>query len=238
MEDTGEAAELPLDDAGTRLRRARETAGLSRKQLAEITKVPERHLLAIEEGNFAALPGRTYAIGFSRSYARAVGEDAAAIAALVREELAAGDPARRTAPAFEPGDPARIPSSRFAWLSALAAVVAIVAGLAFWRGYYAPGGELPSILPSETPAPLATVPPSATPVPAPVEFTAPAGFAPPVVPAPSTAPPSAVTTTRPKPRPTDRPPVHASPAATPSAGASPSQSPPPVPVATPPATAD
>ncbi len=174
MDDTVDAAELPLDGVGVRLARAREAAGLSRARVAAITKIPERHLLAIEQGNFAALPARTYAIGFSRSYARAVGENEIEIAALVRAEIGAGQGDRnlRGVPAFEPGDPARVPSSRLAWLSALAAVAVIVAGVVFWRGYYAPGGELPSILPGPTPsATLASTPPVAAPA-GPVVLTA------------------------------------------------------------------
>lgn len=146
-------AELPLESVGARLARARETAGISRAQLTEITKIPERHLVLIEAGNFAALPARTYAVGFSRSYARAVGLDEAAIVADVRGELAALEPeTRRTLPAFEPGDPARAPSSRFVWIAVLAVLGVIVAGIALWPGYYQPGGTLPSLIKEEPPA--------------------------------------------------------------------------------------
>lgn len=163
--DEASEVELPLDGAGTRLLRAREAAGMTRAQLAAMTKIPERHLAAIEAGNFAALPARTYAVGFSRSYARAVGLDEQEIAALVRAELAeqvADTPRRSAPPSFEPSDPARVPSARFAWLSALAALVLILAGLAWWRGMFAPGGELPSILPEETPSAAASTGPVAT----------------------------------------------------------------------------
>ena len=151
-------AELPLDHAGARLLRAREAAGMSRAQVAAETKIPERHLVAIEEGNYAALPARTYAVGFSRSYAKAVGANEAEIVAAVREDLAdqALEPAHRGVPAFEPGDPGRVPSSSIAWLAALLALAAVVAGLYFgWKSYFAPAGALPSILAEETPAPVA-----------------------------------------------------------------------------------
>ncbi len=169
-------AELPLDSAGTRLVRAREAAGLTRAQVAAATRIPERHLIAIEQGDYAALPARTYAVGFSRSYAKAVGANDAEIVEAVRAELAMAEPEapRRQVQTFEPGDPARVPSARFAWLAALAALAVIVAGFAFWRSYYAPGGELPSILPPETPAPApAASPAQAPPAPSgPVVFTA------------------------------------------------------------------
>lgn len=149
---------------------------MSRAQLAVITKIPERHLAAIEAGNFAALPARTYAVGFSRSYAKALGLDEREVVDQVRAELAQQEPApMRASPAFEPGDPARVPAARFAWIAALAVLLVVAAGFAFaWRSYYAPGGALPSILPEETAAPPA--PASAAPVAAPsggpVVFTA------------------------------------------------------------------
>lgn len=168
-------AELPLDGAGTRLVRGREAAGMTRSQLAAITKIPERHLAAIEAGDFSALPARTYAVGFARNYARAVGLDQNEIADAVRAELAAqsSEPPRRTVPSFEPGDPARVPSARFAWVSLGAAVVLILAGFAFWRSYYAPGGELPSILAEETASAVPSAAPTQAPAAAgPVVFTA------------------------------------------------------------------
>jgi cytoskeletal protein RodZ len=165
--DEASEAELPLDGVGGRLLRAREAAGITRVQLAAITRIPERHLAAIEVGDFTALPAKTYAIGFSRSYARAVGLDEQDIATEVRAELAeleADSPRRSAAPSFEPSDPARVPSAGFAWLSALAALVLILAGLAWWRGMFAPGGDLPSILPEESPSAAASEAP-ATPAP-------------------------------------------------------------------------
>lgn len=157
--------ELPLETAGQVLCRAREAAGFARSQVAELTKIPERHLLAIEQDDFAALPARAYAVGFSRTYARALGLDEAEIARMVRTELdgAHAEPAPRAA-TFEPGDPARIPSSAFAWLAAVLAIGVIVAGFLFWRNYYSPAAELPPII-ADAPAPPA-VPVPATPAPA------------------------------------------------------------------------
>lgn len=174
----GEAveAELPLESVGVKLMRAREAAGMTRSQLAALTRIPERHLSAIEAGDFAALPARTYAIGFSRSYAKALGLDETGIAGEVRAELAAQEPEpqRRGLPTFEPGDPARVPGSRLAWLAALGVLAVILAGLLLWRSPWSPGGSLPSILPDETPAPVvaaSSVPAAPTPAGA-VVFTA------------------------------------------------------------------
>ena len=156
--------ELPQDTAGRALCRAREAAGLSRAQIAEHTKIPERHLLAIEQDNYAALPARTYAVGFSRTYARALGLDEAEITRMVREELdgAPVDTAPRAA-TFEPGDPARIPSSAFAWLGAALVLGVVVACFLYWRSYWFPAAELPPIA-TETPAAVASAPAAPPPV--------------------------------------------------------------------------
>lgn len=144
--------ELPLETAGHILARARAAQGLTRAQIAELTKIPERLLLAIEENNFAALPARTYAVGFSRNYARALGIDEAEVTRLVRAELdgAPAEPSLRAA-TFEPGDPARIPSSAFAWLAGILALGVVIAGLIFWRSYYSPAAELPPIVADPAP---------------------------------------------------------------------------------------
>jgi len=147
-------AQLPLDRAGARLKRAREAAGTSLAQVAAATKIPERLLAAIEDSRFSALPSRIYAIGFSRSYARLVGLDEAEIVKEVRAEIDSTAPRGDivTAQAFTPGDPARVPERRLAMFAALGAVLVIVAGLVFWHNAYNPAGSLPSILPADAPS--------------------------------------------------------------------------------------
>ncbi|MXO62293.1 helix-turn-helix domain-containing protein [Qipengyuania oceanensis] len=134
---------------GQRLRAAREAAGLEIAQVSAETRIPERHLRVIESGDFSALPARTYAVGFSRSYARVVGLDEKEIAADVREELAgSGDRSDRPR-AMEPGDPARVPSRGLALASALAVILLIVGGFAFYRSYLAPGAGPGSLIAQE-----------------------------------------------------------------------------------------
>lgn len=152
MNEEAEPADdrLPLEGVGQQLKRAREKAGLSVEQLAANTRIPIRHLQVIEAGNFAALPARTYAIGFSRSVARAVGLDEAHIADQLRNELADRyDPADHRPAKFEPGDPARIPSRGLAWFSAFAVLLLIVGALAFFRSSIFPGSGPGSIMPPE-----------------------------------------------------------------------------------------
>ena len=130
--------ELALHGVGDRLRLAREQAGMTVEQVAAETRIPQRQLELIEAGDFAALPARTYAIGFSRSYAKAVGLDEKEITQAVREELAQSAPAdrHRSAATFEPGDPARVPSTGLALFSAFAAVLLIVGAVVFYRTFF------------------------------------------------------------------------------------------------------
>jgi cytoskeleton protein RodZ len=151
-------AELPLDTPGVRLRRAREAAGLSIADIAARTKIGERHLASLETDSYAALASRAYAVGFARSYARTVGLDEKEIAASVREAMDYNTPAgeRHQVSSFEPGDPARVPSPRLAWLAALAALAAGIAGLVYWRSYYVPAATLPEL--TSDPPPVAAQP--------------------------------------------------------------------------------
>ncbi len=170
MADLG-TTELELDGSGARLRRAREAAGLSVSDVSAQTKIPERLIAAIEDGNFAALPARAYAVGFSRSIARLVGLDEKEITKTVRAEIdgVSGEDSTAT-PTFEPGDPARVPSSGLAWLAGLLALAVVIAVALYWRSYYAPAQTLPSLAPAETPAapglPAAASAPTTVPAPA------------------------------------------------------------------------
>lgn len=143
--------ELPLDGAGGRLRRAREAAGQTLEQIAAKTRIPQRHLETIEANDFGALPSRTYALGFSRTYARAVDLNNEEIAEQVRGHLAelGDDPATHRAATFEPGDPARVPSRGLAWFSGFAAILLIVGGFAFFRDYFIPGSGPASLISGE-----------------------------------------------------------------------------------------
>lgn len=143
--------------AGTRLRAAREARRLDLSHIAAETRIPLRHLEAIEEGDFGALPSRTYAIGFSRTFAKAVGLDDAAIVAAVRAELAEGHGHRSAASAgMEPGDPAKLPSAGLAWFGAFAALVLAAGLIAFFTTRFGAGtGPAPLAEPAP-PAPAAT----------------------------------------------------------------------------------
>ena len=137
---------------GGKLAAAREAKGMSIEQLAAKTRIPERHLATVEAGDFANLPGRSYAIGFSRTYAKAVGLDGKQIVEEVREELGVEDPRERRMAReqkFEPGDPARVPSRGLALLSALAVALLLTGGFLFYRTYFIAGEGPGSLLTAE-----------------------------------------------------------------------------------------
>jgi transcriptional regulator with XRE-family HTH domain len=142
---------------GATLRAAREALGLSRKDIAERTRITARHVEALEAGDYDTLPGRPYALGFARSYAKAVGLDEAMIADAVRAELGARAPAPepRVIHQFEAGDPAKTPSRLISWLAGLLVVAVLGLGLVFWRSYYWPSAELPALVGPEEPRPAA-----------------------------------------------------------------------------------
>lgn len=178
-QDTSQSPPAPPSSVGEDLRAAREAQGLSRADIATRTRVAERHLISIEENRFSQLAAPTYAIGFSRAYARAVGMDEAAIAARVRRQLDA-EPQSRPAPlpSFEPGDPARVPPSRIAWIAGLLAIVVVGLLLVFWNDFLSPEGKLPDLAPDarrSAAAPANVAQPKAGPQPAsggPVVLTA------------------------------------------------------------------
>ncbi len=122
-----------VNSAGERMRAAREAAGMSLKDVAETTRVPLRHLAALEEGDFSALPGTTYCAGFARAYARAVGMDEAALVSQIKAEIGEMGGMGQDAYEFEEAvNPARVPPRWLAWVGA-GLVVVLAAGYGLWR---------------------------------------------------------------------------------------------------------
>lgn len=131
---------------GARLAAAREAAGLSRADIAARTRIAERHIVAIDEDRFSDLASSTYAVGFARQYARALGLDEQQVADDVREALAAREPkSSHLVPVFEPGDPARVPGTTIAWGAALGALVVVIVVWILWPSYYSPSAAPPDL---------------------------------------------------------------------------------------------
>lgn len=133
--------------AGDRLRTAREARRIDLAHIAAETRIPVRHLEAIEAGAYDTLPSRTYAIGFARNYARIVGLDEKSIADAVRADLAEGGLHPSVmAGGMEPGDANKLPSRGLAWFGAFAAFLLIAGVIAFASTYFRAGAPLPSLI--------------------------------------------------------------------------------------------
>lgn len=118
---------------GDRLRSARTKAGLDLSDIATRTRVPLRHLQAIEAGDYSELPSTTYCVGFVKSYARAVELDETSMASDLRSELGqTRADAVYDSPGYEDADPVRMPSRLLAWTAAGLALL-IAGGYGIWR---------------------------------------------------------------------------------------------------------
>jgi cytoskeleton protein RodZ len=157
--------------AGEALRAARDAQGLSLDDVSMRTRVPTRHLEAIERGDWTALPSRTYAVGFGRAYARAVGLSDVAIANQVRQEVSRIGPRQPEYTPYEMADPTRVPSRGIAVVAAgIALALLILGGLWFASMRYAGGGDGGGDGAGTTPAAnavVASVPAATAPVPPP-----------------------------------------------------------------------
>jgi cytoskeletal protein RodZ len=62
-------------DFGTMMKRARETRGISLRQIADVTRISISALEALERNDISRLPGGLFSRAFVRSYATEVGLD-------------------------------------------------------------------------------------------------------------------------------------------------------------------
>ena len=147
-----EAIEPGTHRTGVVLAKAREAAGIDLVDLAHDTRIPLRHLQAIEADSHASLPALPYTIGFVKSFAKAVGLDPEAVATQFRSETSklAHVP---SLPSLEPLDERRLPS-RGLVTSSVAIIVLIIAGLSAWgAGLFDPEAPVAPVV-AEAPAPV------------------------------------------------------------------------------------
>src|SRR3712207_4357617 len=83
-----------MSELGERLREARESQGISLSQAAVETRILQRYLVALEDGDYQHLPGDVYARGFIRIYADALGAQADELIELYRRERGMSEPIR------------------------------------------------------------------------------------------------------------------------------------------------
>jgi cytoskeleton protein RodZ len=81
-------ADAPLETVGQDLRAARLRRGDDLATVSRALKIRKDHLEALEEDRLDALPGRTYAVGFVRTYADFLGLDALQMVERFKAEIA------------------------------------------------------------------------------------------------------------------------------------------------------
>ena len=148
--------------AGAMLRAGREAAGLTIAAAAQQLKLAPRQVIALEDDDFAGLPGRTFIRGFIRNYARLLRLDADEVLAALPDAAA---PAANEHPSLAPtprpmgelpADASRRPSpARWAIPLALVAVVTVAAVYEMARPPAEPGRPAALDKPSPAPSPVA-----------------------------------------------------------------------------------
>jgi cytoskeleton protein RodZ len=156
LEPMQESPPQPVSRVGDTLRDQRQSLSLSLTDIASTLRIRRDYLQALEEGHFEALPGRSYATGFLRTYAGFLGLDSKEI---IRQYQA--DIARLTAtPDYQMPTP--LPEGRIPGGSVLA--VAFGGALLIYALWYALSPhdrskvEAPPPLPVEAPAAPQIVP--------------------------------------------------------------------------------
>ncbi|WP_343565437.1 helix-turn-helix domain-containing protein [Kiloniella sp. b19] len=76
-----------FESVGDTLRKAREKTGQSLRDVAGVLRIRYVYLEAIEQGDFASLPGDTYAYGFIRTYSEHLELDQSEIVRRFKEEV-------------------------------------------------------------------------------------------------------------------------------------------------------
>ena len=141
----------PYNGIGADLRAARVRHGYSLQEVSSRLRIQLDYLEAIEAGQFEALPGPAYAIGFLRSYANALGVDGEDVVLRFKSESAV-DPGQTKLVFPTPVQEARRPGAAVVAAS-LAVAVAGYVGWAYWQQE----SRLPVELVPEPPQRLATV---------------------------------------------------------------------------------
>jgi len=121
-EISGEA-DTPLETVGQDLRAARLRRGDDLATASKALKIRKDHLEALEEDRFDSLPGRTYGIGFVRSYADYLGLDPVEAVERFKSEIAGRVEGPRASAFHEHEDERRLPHG---WVIIAFVVLALV----------------------------------------------------------------------------------------------------------------
>lgn len=167
-------SESPLESVGQDLRAARLRRGDEIAAVSRALKIRKDHLEALENDRLDDLPGKTYAIGFVRSYARHLGLDSAQYVERYKQDISgrADEQVREPAPIHQ-DEGRRLPQG---W-RIIAGVVVLLLGYGVWH-LMSSGGDAgqtvppppvinpPKPRPMPAPQPVVVPPQAATPSPA------------------------------------------------------------------------
>ncbi|MBN9571030.1 MAG: DUF4115 domain-containing protein [Alphaproteobacteria bacterium] len=212
-------SDMPADTVGQELRAGRLRRGDDLATVSRDLKIRKDHLEAVEEDRLENLPGRTYAIGFVRSYAGYLGLDATEMVERYKQEISGRHDDHMPTVAPISDDQRRLPQGwRF-----VAGIVVLAVGYGAWHLLSA--GSAPQAVPpppslappkpaavAPQPAPSATSDQTAVPSPA-IDNSATAEPAPSAPATPDNASPApAQPTATPSPAQTSSVPANAAPA--------------------------
>jgi cytoskeleton protein RodZ len=161
-EITGE--EAPLETVGQDLRAARIRRGDDLAAVSRALKIRKDHLDALESDRLDDLPGKTYAIGFVRSYARYLGLDATELAERFKAEISGrSDDHPLPSSNLHEEEAKRLPYGG----RVLAGVVILAVLYGVWHIFFATRDVAPPTPPPPTLARITDTPVPAAPAPAP-----------------------------------------------------------------------
>jgi cytoskeleton protein RodZ len=152
-------SDAPMDTVGQELRAARLRRGDDLATVSRALKIRKDHLEAVEEDKLEHLPGKTYAIGFVRSYAGYLGLDASEMVERFKQEISGRQDEHMPTVAPMPDEHRRLPHGwRF-----VAGIVVLAVGYGVYHLLSA--GSAPQMTP---PPPSLTPPKVAQAAPKPV----------------------------------------------------------------------
>jgi cytoskeleton protein RodZ len=154
-----------MSDFGAQLKQARESRGISLRQIATSTKISVVALEALERGDFSRLPGGIFSRAFVRSYALEVGLNPDQIVEQFLVELGAAVPAEDDTPRPDVTDDDRafLERQRKAGLALRIGLVVltllIIASIVAWRMTRGAEAPAPAAENSAPTAPVTAPPP-------------------------------------------------------------------------------
>src|SRR5712691_8977075 len=94
-----------MSKLGDQLRAQRERKGITLGQAAADTRIREKFLKALEDGDYQSLPGAVYTRGFLRNYAEYLDLETDELVALFQQERGGGPPEPSAKRSFKPYRP-------------------------------------------------------------------------------------------------------------------------------------